>query len=58
MESEENLELRYAYMKSLPQLLTNIGCAVVCERMTRILVEYCEHYMDLRTLKVTLEVMM
>lgn len=56
MEFEQNIELRHAYMSSLPQLLTNIGCAKWCEALSRILVEYCEHHTDLRTLKATLEV--
>ncbi|XP_015429301.1 PREDICTED: TELO2-interacting protein 2-like [Dufourea novaeangliae] len=55
MEFEQNVELRHVYMLSLPQLLTNIGCAKWCERLTRILSEYCEHHTDLRTLKATLE---
>ena len=55
MEFEQNVELRCVYMLSLPQLLTNIGCAKWCERLTRILSEYCEHHTDLRTLKATLE---
>lgn len=55
MEFEQNVELRLVYMLSLPQLLTNIGCAKWCERLTRILAEYCEHHTDLRTLKATLE---
>ncbi|KAK0092808.1 hypothetical protein PV326_000549 [Microctonus aethiopoides] len=55
MELEQNLELRHAYMTSLPQLLTNISCAKWCERLTRILAEYCEHHTDLRTLRVTLQ---
>lgn len=56
MEFEQNVELRYVYMLSLPQLLTNTGCAKWCERLTRILSEYCEHHTDLKTLKATLEV--
>lgn len=56
MEFEQNVELRCVYMLSLPQLLTNIGCAKWCERLTRILTEYCEHHTDLKTLKATLEV--
>lgn len=56
MEFEQNIELRHVYMLSLPQLLTNIGCAKWCERLTRILSEYCEHHTDLKTLKATLEV--
>ena len=56
MEFEQNVELRHVYMLSLPQFLTNIGCAKWCERLTRILSEYCEHHTDLRTLKATLEV--
>lgn len=55
MEFEQNVELRRVYMLSLPQLLTNIGCAKWCERLTRILTEYCEHHTDLRTLKATLQ---
>ncbi|XP_053984671.1 TELO2-interacting protein 2-like [Hylaeus anthracinus] len=55
MEFEQNVELRRVYMMSLPQLLTNIGCAKWCERLTRILSEYCEHHTDLKTLKATLE---
>lgn len=55
MEFEQNIELRRAYMLSLPQLLTNIGGSKWCERLTRILSEYCEHHTDLRTLKATLE---
>ncbi|CAK9800451.1 TELO2-interacting protein 2 [Anthophora quadrimaculata] len=55
MEFEQNVELRRVYMLSLPQLLTNIGCAKWCERLTRILAEYCEHHTDVRTLKATLE---
>ncbi|KAK1130417.1 hypothetical protein K0M31_018548 [Melipona bicolor] len=55
MEFEQNVELRHVYMLSLPQLLTNIGCAKWCERLARILSEYCEHHTDLRTLKATLE---
>lgn len=55
MEFEQNIELRHVYMLSLPQLLTNIGCAKWCERLTRILSEYCEHHTDLKTLKATLE---
>lgn len=55
MEFEQNVELRCVYMLSLPQLLTNIGCAKWCERLTRILSEYCEHHTDLKTLKATLE---
>ncbi|XP_076623910.1 TELO2-interacting protein 2 [Colletes latitarsis] len=55
MEFEQNVELRRVYMMSLPQLLTNIGSAKWCERLTRILSEYCEHHTDLRTLKATLE---
>ncbi|KAG7197697.1 hypothetical protein KM043_014457 [Ampulex compressa] len=55
MEFEQNVELRYVYMLSLPQLLTNMGCAKWCERLTRVLSEYCEHHTDLRTLKATLE---
>ncbi|XP_012221590.1 TELO2-interacting protein 2 [Linepithema humile] len=55
MEFEQNIELRHAYMLSLPQLITNIGCAKWCEALTRVLTEYCEHYTDLRTLKATLE---
>ncbi|KAK2575390.1 hypothetical protein KPH14_001054 [Odynerus spinipes] len=55
MELEQDVELRHAYILSLPQLLTNIGCAKWCERITRILSEYCEHHTDLRTLKATLE---
>lgn len=56
MEFEQNIELRHAYMLSLPQLITNIGCAKWCEALTRVLTEYCEHHTDLRTLKATLEV--
>lgn len=56
MEFEQNIELRHAYMSSLPQLITNIGCAKWCEALTRVLAEYCEHHTDLRTLKATLEV--
>lgn len=56
MEFEQNIELRHAYMSSLPQFITNIGCAKWCEALTRILAEYCEHHTDLRTLKATLEV--
>lgn len=55
MEFELNVELRCAYMLSLPQLLTNIGCAKWCERLARILSEYCEHHTDLKTLKATLK---
>ncbi|KAL6263760.1 hypothetical protein P5V15_003844 [Pogonomyrmex californicus] len=55
MELEQNIELRHAYMLSLPQLITNVGCAKWCERLIRILAEYCEHHTDLRTLKATLE---
>lgn len=55
MEFEQNIELRHAYMSSLPQLITNIGCAKWCEALTRVLAEYCEHHTDLRTLKATLE---
>lgn len=57
MAFEQNIELRHAYMSSLPQFLTNIGCGKWCEALARILVEYCEHHTDLRTLKATLEVM-
>ncbi|XP_034936052.1 TELO2-interacting protein 2-like [Chelonus insularis] len=56
MEFETNLELRHAYMTSLPQLLTNIGCAKWCERLTRLLSEYCGNHTDLRTLRATLQV--
>lgn len=56
MELEQDVELRHVYMLSLPQLLNNIGCAKWCERIARILSEYCEHHTDLRTLKATLEV--
>lgn len=56
MEFEQNVELRRVYMLSLSQFLTNIGCAKWCERLTRILSEYCEHHTDLKTLKATLEV--
>lgn len=55
MEYEQNIELRRVYMLSLTQLLTNIGCAKWCERLSRILSDYCEHYTDLATLKATLE---
>ncbi|XP_046614100.1 TELO2-interacting protein 2-like isoform X1 [Neodiprion virginianus] len=55
MEFEQDAHLRHAYMSSLPGLLTNIGCAKWCERLTRILSEYCEHHTDLKTLKVTME---
>ncbi|XP_012538992.1 TELO2-interacting protein 2 [Monomorium pharaonis] len=55
MEFEQNIELRRAYMLSLPQLITNIGCAKWCGVLIRILAEYCEHHTDLRTLKATLE---
>ncbi|KAH0555105.1 TELO2-interacting protein 2-like [Cotesia glomerata] len=55
MELENNLELRHAYITSLPQLLTNIGCAKWCERLIRILSEYCGHHTDLKTLKATLQ---
>ncbi|XP_076249856.1 TELO2-interacting protein 2 [Calliopsis andreniformis] len=55
IEFEQNVELRRVYMLSLPQLLTNIGCAKWCERLIRILSDYCEHHTDLRTLKATLE---
>ncbi|KAF7987705.1 hypothetical protein HCN44_003568 [Aphidius gifuensis] len=54
MELEQDLELRHAYMLCLPQLLTNLGCAKWCERLTRVLSEYCSHHTDLRTLKATL----
>lgn len=54
MEYEQNVKLRREYMLSLPQLLTNIGCAKWCERLCRILSDYCEHYTDLETLKATL----
>lgn len=56
MEFEQNVELRRVYMLSLPQLLTNLGCAKWCERLTRIICEYCEHHTDLKTLKATLDV--
>lgn len=56
MELEQNIELRHVYMLSLPQLITNIGCAKWCGALIRILAEYCEHHTDLRTLKATLEV--
>ncbi|XP_012057399.1 PREDICTED: TELO2-interacting protein 2-like [Atta cephalotes] len=55
MEFEQNIELRHVYMLSLPQLITNIGCAKWCGALIRILTEYCEHHTDLRTLKATLE---
>ncbi|XP_012289042.1 TELO2-interacting protein 2 [Orussus abietinus] len=55
MECEQRFELRHAYMLSLPQLLTHIGCAKWCDKLIRILSEYCEHHTDLRTLKATLE---
>ncbi|XP_029043752.1 TELO2-interacting protein 2-like [Osmia bicornis bicornis] len=55
MEFEQNVELRRVYMLSLPQLLTNLGCAKWCERLTRIICEYCEHHTDLKTLKATLD---
>ncbi|XP_011146961.1 TELO2-interacting protein 2-like [Harpegnathos saltator] len=55
MTFEQNIELRHAYMVSLPQFLTNIGCGKWCESLARILVEYCEHHTDLRTLKATLQ---
>lgn len=55
MECEQNLDLRHAYMASLPGLLTNIGCAKWCQRLARILSEYCAHHTDLKTLKVTTE---
>lgn len=57
MELEQNIELRHVYMLSLPQLITNIGCAKWCGALIRILAEYCEHHTDLRTLKATLEVL-
>lgn len=55
MELEQCVEFRRVYMMSLRQLLTNIGCAKWCKRLTRILSEYCEHHTDLKTLKATLE---
>nr|XP_003703478.1 PREDICTED: TELO2-interacting protein 2-like [Megachile rotundata] len=55
MDFEQNVELRSVYMLSLPQLLTNIGCAKWCEKLLRILCEYCEHHTDLKTLKATLD---
>ncbi|EZA57175.1 hypothetical protein X777_01781 [Ooceraea biroi] len=55
IEFEQNIELRHAYMSSLPQLITNIGCAKWCEALVRVLTESCGHHTDLRTLKATLE---
>ncbi|XP_078039959.1 TELO2-interacting protein 2 [Augochlora pura] len=55
LEVEQNVELRHAYMQSLPQLLTNVGCAKWCESLTRILTDYCRHYRTLQTLKATLQ---
>ncbi|XP_012251793.2 TELO2-interacting protein 2-like [Athalia rosae] len=55
MEYEQNSDLRHAYMCSLPEMLTNIGCSKWCERLARILSEYCENHTDLKTLKVTLQ---
>ncbi|XP_043266374.1 TELO2-interacting protein 2-like [Venturia canescens] len=55
MESEQNLELRCSYMLSLPQLVTNVGCAKWFDYLTRILSEYCDRHNDLRTLKATLQ---
>lgn len=57
MEMEQDLDLRHAYMSSLPQLLTDLGCAKWLQRLVRILEEYCSHHTDLRTLKATLQVM-
>ncbi|XP_043498158.1 TELO2-interacting protein 2-like [Polistes fuscatus] len=54
MEFERDVELRHAYMLSLPKLL-NIGSTKWCEKIARILSDYCEHHTDLRTLKVTLK---
>ncbi|XP_066586645.1 TELO2-interacting protein 2-like [Prorops nasuta] len=55
MEFEQNVELRHAYMSSVTPLLTNVGCAKWCERLSRILSEYCQHHTNLNTLKATLE---
>ncbi|XP_015113902.1 TELO2-interacting protein 2 [Diachasma alloeum] len=55
MEMEQDLDLRHAYMTSLPQLLTDLGCAKWLQRLIRILEEYCSHHTDLRTLKATLQ---
>ncbi|XP_011301800.1 TELO2-interacting protein 2 [Fopius arisanus] len=55
MEMEQDLDLRHAYMMSLPQLLTDLGCAKWLQRLIRIIEEYCSHHTDLRTLKATLQ---
>ncbi|XP_063974955.1 TELO2-interacting protein 2-like [Diachasmimorpha longicaudata] len=55
MEMEQDLDLRHAYMTSLPKLLTDLGCAKWLQALIRILEEYCSHHTDLRTLKATLQ---
>ncbi|XP_076761950.1 TELO2-interacting protein 2 [Xylocopa sonorina] len=55
MEFEQNVELRRVYMLSLPELLTHIGCAKWCKKLTQILSDYCEHHTDLNTLKATMQ---
>ncbi|XP_015608224.1 TELO2-interacting protein 2 [Cephus cinctus] len=54
MECEQNLELRETYMLSLLPLLTKIGSAKWCKRLTRIIVEYCQHYTHIKTIRATL----
>ncbi|XP_015181784.1 PREDICTED: TELO2-interacting protein 2-like [Polistes dominula] len=54
MEFEQDVELRHAYMLSLPQLLS-IGSTKWCDKIARILSDYCKHQTDLRTLKVTVK---
>lgn len=56
MQLEQDVELRYSYMSSLPLIITNIGCGKFCERIAVVLARYCQRYIDLRVLKVTLQV--
>lgn len=54
MECEENLENRNSYLSVLPGILKSVGSSKWCERVIRILKEYCQHY-DSKSLKITLE---
>lgn len=55
MEFEENLQFRQSYMIVLAKLLNSFGSFKWCERVIRLIKDYCENYGTLENLKIILE---